>query len=41
MTEHSLSGQEIRFIINNYIDIRKLLSSLNISVRPNGSMFCP
>lgn len=30
-----------RFIINNYIDIHKLLSHLGLSVRPNGSMYCP
>jgi len=31
----------IRYIINHYIDTRKLLSSLRISVKSNNSMFCP
>lgn len=36
-----MDKQTERFIINNYINIRKLLASLNLDVRPNGSMYCP
>lgn len=36
-----MDKQTEKFIINNYIDIRKLLDNLGLSVRPNGSMYCP
>lgn len=36
-----MDKQTERFIINNYIDIRKLLSSLGLHVSPNNTMFCP
>ena len=36
-----LSKSEIYYIINHYIDTRKLLKSLGISVRANNAMFCP
>lgn len=36
-----LTKKEIYYIVNHYIDTRKLLKSLNINVRANNSMFCP
>ena len=39
--EHELSNKEIYYIINHYIDTRKLLKKLAINVKANNSMFCP
>lgn len=36
-----LSKKEIYYIVNHYIDMRKLLHKLGIDVRANNSMFCP
>lgn len=36
-----LTNQEVRYIINHYIDTIKLLHSLNIEVKPNATMYCP
>ena len=36
-----LTKKEVYYIVNHYIDTRKLLKSLSINVRANNSMFCP
>lgn len=36
-----MNKQLVYYIINHFIDMKALLSSLHIDVKPNGVMFCP